>query len=135
MKSIILYCSILFLTADACTKTNDQPKSKTDFIPIISANTPALVTQGQPIISDVKCGFYSHFADITFLNFDIIERLPKQYEIRAKAFYDNIQYEFSLPVVSTFDTLMTIQTSTPGQYILKFYTTNELVQSDTVQVN
>ena len=127
--------SILCVLAFSCTKYRDNPKSKTDYIPIISANSPSNVTQGQPIISRVKCGFYESFADITFLNFEINESLPRQYQIRAKAFYNNIIYGVSVPVVSTFDTIMTVQTSMPGQYILKFYNSNQLVESDTVQVN
>ena len=83
-------------------------------------------------------GFYDHFADITFLNFEVKESQPKQYDIRAKAFYDNIAYGISLPVVSTFDKTMTLQTSTsgPGKYLLKLtHRFNQLVQVDTVVVN
>ena len=82
-------------------------------------------------------GFYDYFADITFLNFEVRQSQPKQYDIRAKAFYNNITYGISLPVVSTFDTTMTLQTSAsgPGKYLLKFYSFNQLVQIDTVEVN
>jgi hypothetical protein len=135
MRLFILLAITICLTATACKKSNDNPKSKTDYIPIISANSPSNVTQGQPIVSHVKCGFYEHFADITFLSFDIQENLPGQYAIKAKAFYDNIMYRYSLPVVSTFDTTLTLQTPTTGQYILKFFSFNQLVETDTVLVN
>jgi hypothetical protein len=135
MRLFILLAITICLTATACTKSNNNPKSKTDYIPIISANSPINVTLGQSIVSHVTCGFYAHFADITFLSFDIQENLPGQYAIRAKAFYDNIMYGYSLPVVSTFDTTLTLQTPTIGQYILKFYSFNQLVETDTVLVN
>ena len=82
-------------------------------------------------------GFYEHSADIKFLNFEIKKVLPKQYDIRAKAFYTNIQYGISLAVVSTFDTTMMLQTTTleSGKYLLKFYSSNQLMQTDTVVVN
>lgn len=86
MKLITLLCLTLFLTLSACNKSKDQPKYKTDFVLIISATSPDFVLQGQPINSIVKCGFYSHTADITFLNFDIKEPLPLQFESRAKVF-------------------------------------------------
>lgn len=110
-------------------------KSKTDYLPINFASTSLIVSQGQPIVSRVNCGFYDHFSDVKFLNFEIKEEVPKQYQIRAKAFYDNIQYGISLSVVSTFDTTLTLQTNSSGQYILKFYNIDQIVQTDTVQVN
>ena len=130
-----LVLTVLSIFWTSCRKANDQPQSKTDYIPINAASTPQNVALGQPILSRVNCGFYEHFADITFLNFEVTEVLPKQFEIRAKALYDNINYGISLPVVSTFDTTLTIQTPTAGQYILKFYTSKQLIEADTVQVN
>jgi len=127
--------AILCFTLTSCKKLNDKPESKMDYIPINSATTPRTSIQGQAIHSRVNCGFYEHFADITFLNFEVNESIPRQFEIRARAFYDNIQYDISLPVVSTFDTTLAIQTPSSGQYILKFYSFDELVQTDTVQVN
>ncbi len=135
MKLLYFLLAILSLTTISCKKTNDNPEFKTDYIPINAANTPRNITQGQPLLSRVNCGFYDHFADIKFLNFEVKEGLPRQYEIRAKAFYDNIQYGISLPVVSTFDTTLTLQTPMTGQYILKFYSFNKFIEADTVQVN
>ena len=137
MKLFSFLAIIAFLSLSACTKIQDQPTSKTDYVPIISARSPLTVAQGQPIISIVKMGFYEHSADIKFLNFEIKKVLPKQYDIRAKAFYTNIQYGISLPVVSTFDTTMMLQTTTleSGKYLLKFYSSNQLMQTDTVVVN
>lgn len=135
MKLLYFFAAISCVMSTSCKKTNDNPKSKTDYIPINSASTPRTVTQGQPILSRVNCGFYEHFADIKFLNFEVKKGLPRQYEIRAKAFYDNIIYGFSLPVVKTFDTTLTLQTPISGQYILKFYSFNKFIQADTVEVN
>jgi hypothetical protein len=137
MKPFSILAISSFLSFSACTKPQSQPTSKTDYLPIISSKSPLIVSQGQPIISIVKMGFYEHSADIKFLNFEIKETLPKQYDIRAKALYDNIQYGISLPVVSTFDTTMILQTTTAGsgKYFLKFYSFNQLIQTDTVVVN
>ena len=135
MKLFLFIGIVFFLISSSCKKPDVQPKSKTDYIPIISSISPITVKLGNPIISKVKCGFYEHSANITFLNFDVKEIRPKQFEIRAKAFYDNILYGISIPVVSTFDTTMVLQTSSSGQFILKFYSFNQLVQADTVTVN
>lgn len=80
-------------------------------------------------------GFYSYNADVTFLNFEVEEKSAKQYQIRAKGFYDNINYGISLPVVMTFDSTVFIKPVATGQYLLKFYSGSQLVQTDTVQVN
>ena|SRR5260221_13539002 len=137
MRLFFLLATLICLTTLACKKTKDtdRPKSKTDYIPIISANSPTQVTQGQPILSRVKCGFTEYFADITFLNFEIKETSPRQYDIRAKALYNNIMYDYSLPVLMTFDTTLPLQTLTTGKYILRFFSFNQLVEADTVQVN
>lgn len=135
MKFPFFITLLIFFVTTSCTKSKIQPKSKTDYIPIISANSPDTVNYGQSITAVVTCGFYDHFADITFLNFEVKENAPKQFEIRAKAFYDNIQDGISLPVVSIFDTSLIINTTTSGQYFLKFYSFNQLVQTDTIRVN
>jgi len=119
----------------SCEKSVDRPKSRTDYIPINSAITPRNVILGQEITSRVNIGFYSYSADVTFLNFEVKETVPRQYDIRAKGFYNNINYEISLPVVMTFDTTLSIQPTSTGQYIFRFYSSSKLVQSDTVLVN
>lgn len=80
-------------------------------------------------------GFYSYNADVTFLNFEVKKESAKHYEIRAKGFYDNINYEISLPVVMTFDSTVSIKPVATGQFLLKFYSGSQLVQTDTIQVN
>jgi len=135
MRLLLLLISAFCLTITSCKKTADRPKSKTDFIPIISSQTPRDVSLGQEIKSRVTMGFYSYNADVTFLNFEVKEKSAKQFEIRAKGFYDNINYEFSLPVVMTFDSTVFIRPVATGEYLLKFYTGSQLVQTDTVHVN
>ncbi len=137
MKLFFILAICISLTNIGCKKNdrNERPTSKTDYIPIVSANSPAQVTQGQPIQSRVKCGFTEYFADITFLNFEVKQSLPRQYDIRAKAFYNNIIYDYSLPILMTFDTTLTLETSSKGQYLLKFYSFQQWVETDTVQVN
>src|SRR4051812_24387898 len=62
MQNLSSLMAILCLTATSCRKHNENPKSKTDYIPIITANSPTRVTQGEPIQSQVTCGFYEHSA-------------------------------------------------------------------------
>ncbi len=135
MRSFLLLISAFCFIATSCKKTIDKPKSKVDYIPIISATTTPNVTLGQEIKSLVKMGFYDHTANVTFLNFEVKETAVKQYEVRAKGFYDNINYEISLPVVMIFDSTVFIRPATTGQYLLKFYSASQLVQTDTIQVN
>ena len=135
MRTILFFAFIFCLVVTSCKKSVDRPKSKTDYIPINSAITPKNVILGQDITSRVNIGFYNYSADVTFLNFEVKETVPRQYDIQAKGLYDNINYEISLPVVMTFDTTLSIRPTTIGQYILRFYNSSKLVQSDTVQVN
>lgn len=135
MKLSLLLISAFSLTISSCKKNNDRPKSKTDYIPIISSQTPREISLGEEIKSRVTIGFYNYTADVTFLNFEIKEKPEKLFEIRAKGFYDNINYELSLPVVMTFDSTVSIRPATTGQYLLKFYSGSHLVQTDTVLVN
>lgn len=135
MRNILFFGFIFCLVMTSCKKSVDRPKSRTDYIPINSAITPRKVILGQEITSRVNIGFYSYSADVTFLNFEVKEIVPRQYDIRAKGFYNNINYEISLPVVMTFDTTLSIQPTSTGQYILRFYSSSKLVQSDTVIVN
>jgi hypothetical protein len=137
MKLFPSFIFIFILSSGACTKPQNMPASKTDYIPIISSKSPLNVARDQPVVSTVTMGFYERSADIKFLSFEVRETSVKQFDIRAKGFYDNIQYGISQPVVSIFDTTLTLQTTTsgPGQYLLKFYSFNQPVQTDTVQVN
>ena len=133
---IVCVCLIVCFGLSFCTKHNDQqPKSKIDYIPVWSANTPKSGQQGQEIHSKVTCGFANHFADITFLGFEVKEKSNLHFDIRAKAFYDNIIYGFALQVLNTFDTTLVIQTPVVGQYVLDFYSFNQFTESDTVRVN
>ena len=139
MRLFLLLAGVICLTVTSCKKPTDKPiekpKSKTDYIPIISANTSPEVALGESIKSKVKMGFYSLSASVTFLNFDVKETTERQYDIRAKGFFDNINYAISLPVVMTFDTILSIRPKIKGQHILRLYSALQLVQTDTVQVN
>jgi len=135
MRTNLFFAFIFCLVVTSCKKSVDRPKSKTDYIPINSAVTSTNITLGQDIQSRVNMGFYSYSADVTFLSFEVKETVARQYNIRAKGLFENINYEVSLPVVMTFDTTFSIKPTTTGQYILRFYNSSKLVQSDTVQVN
>jgi hypothetical protein len=135
MRFSFLFVAVFCLLVSACRKSPERPKSRTDYIPINSAVTPRNVALGQEIKSQVNLGFYSYSADVTFRNFEVKETAARHYEIRAKGFYNNINYEISLPVVMTFDAMLSIQPTVAGQHILHFYSSSQLVQADTVQVN
>jgi hypothetical protein len=136
MRLLFFTICIFCLAVSSCKKSVvDRPKSKTDYIPINSTTTPRNIVLGQDISSRVNLGFYSYSADVTFLGFEVKEAASRQYDIRAKGVFDNINYEFSLPVVMTFDTTLSIRTTVSGQHILKFYSSSQLVKTDTVQVN
>lgn len=135
MRLFFFFAFAFCLVMSSCKKTANRPKSKTDYIPINSAITTRNITLGQDIKSRVNLGFYSYNADVTFLGFEAKETIARQYDIRAKGFYDNIDYEISLPVVMTFDTTLSIRPTARGQHILRFYSSLQLVQTDTVQVN
>lgn len=129
-----IFTCIFFIS---CSKTEvvNQPKSKTDYYPILSAISPKTALAGDSIISKVRCGFYEYFADISFLGFEIEEPASNQFNIKAKASYKNINYNISLPVVMIADQRLALPTPSTGRYILKFYSLDNLVQTDTVQVN
>jgi len=135
MRLLFFIICVFCLAVSSCKKSADRPKSNTNYIPINSANTPHIIAFGQDIKSRVNLGFYSYRADVTFLGFEVKEAASRQYDIRAKGFFDNINYEFSLPVVMTFDTTLSIRPTASGQHILRFYSSSQLVQTDTVQVN
>src|SRR5438128_1364340 len=130
MRLNFLLLAIPCLASICCNKSNACGDSKTDFIPIITAASPTTVRQGEPIQSKVTCGFYEYFADVTFLRFDVTQTLQRQYEVRAKARYSDIMQAYSLPVVSVFDTTLTLPTPVTGQYLLNFYNANKLVETD-----
>lgn len=136
MRLLLFILCVFCLTAGSCKKSAvDRAKSKTDYILINSTITPRNVALGQDIESRVNLGFYSYNADVTFLGFEVEKTSSRQYDIRAKGFFDNINYDFSLPVVMTFDTTLSIRPTANGQHILRFYSSSQLVKTDTIQVN
>ncbi|MEO5942599.1 MAG: hypothetical protein ABIP30_15690 [Ferruginibacter sp.] len=134
MRVFLLLTGAICLMVTSCKKVADKPQSKTDYIPIISANTTSYAALGEDITSKVKMGSYSYNADVKFINFDVKKIAERNYDIRAVGFYSNINNSISLPVVATFDTTLLIRPTVMGQYILRFYNSLQLVQTDTVQV-
>ena len=130
MRAVKIGTIVVCLLAAGCSKQT----SKDDYMPINSAIVPHSVAPGQPITASVNCGFYSYSGDVKFLGFEYKQSAPKQFEVRAKAHYGNRNYSIALEVVVTFDTTLTLPVDTPGQYILKFYSPKDVIQTDTVMV-
>jgi hypothetical protein len=134
MRQIFLSFIILTIFA-GCKKNDNEPDTVLVDLGIISTNTPMAVTQGQDIVSKVKCSG----SDLCyrFAKFEINEIVNKQFEIKAKATYPNSKKGdiVCLQAIYYADTSLKINAATKGQYILKFYNNNLLFKADTVQVN
>lgn len=121
---IALACAMIL----GCTK-EDEPKEKVADLHIIATTTPASILKGEEILSKVKC----QGPDLCYsLRFDITEVSARQFEIRAKALHRGNVCALALYSV---DTIARIQATANGQYLLRFYNANQLVKTDTVQVN
>ena len=131
-KSSIMFLLIVFIS---CNKVSNEPDTISVDLAIISTNTPKTILQGQDILSNVICsGSNLCYA---FSNFEINETQPKIFDIKAKGTLPNSKKRDVVCLQAFYykDTTLKINTSTKGQYILKFYNNNLLSKSDTVQVN
>jgi hypothetical protein len=134
MRQIIIFL-IIFFFFSSCKKRHVEPDKVTVDLTIIKTNTPITQTQGQDIISNIKCtgsDLCFHFS-----NFEINETKPREFSIKAKATYPNCSIGdcVCLQAIYNVDTTVNIKTITNGQYILRFYNNNLLFKTDTVQVN
>jgi hypothetical protein len=134
MRQIIFLFIILTLLG-ACKKRDIQPDTISVDLTIIKTNTPTTQVQGQEIISNVKCS--GSDLCFKFSKFDIRETKPREFAIKAKSTYPNCSIGdcVCLQAIYYIDTTVNIKTTTSGQYILRFYNSNFLFKSDTVQVN
>jgi hypothetical protein len=128
---IIPFALIFF----SCNKREDIVKTFNGNLPIVSTSTPTTALVGQNIISNVRCELASISGSVIFQGFDIKEITARQFNLSAKALYKDWNTQITMPVIWTLDTISNIKATTPGQYILKFYNSTQLVKSDTVQVN
>jgi len=127
----ILFCFLIF----SCTKTNQVSEPFVGYIEIDSTNTVKTIPVGQNIKSIIRLVIPSISGETTFLGFEVVESPVKIFSIKAKALYKPWFGQLSLQVYQTFDTTISIKTNLPGRHILNFYNSNNLLKSDTVQVN
>lgn len=112
----------------------DKPiESDTQFMPmaIIQTTTPKTAMQSQGIVSLIKvagadlCYRFAYFTvqqQQLFVDVRAVGTYPTKPTMCAQTSY----YK---------DTTLSIPTSVTGQYIVRFYNGNQLLKSDTVQVN
>lgn len=135
MKHLSFFVVLFSLTLYSCTKKEEIVKTFNGNLPIVSTSTPTTALVGQNIISNVRCELSSVSGSVIFQGFDIKETSTRQFSLTAKALYKDWNTQIAMPVIWTLDTTSKINTTTTGQYILKFYNSTQLVKSDTVQVN
>jgi hypothetical protein len=131
----IIFLSIILTLLGACKEREIQPATISVDLTIIQTNTPTTQAQGQEIISNVKCS--GSDLCFKFSKFEISETKPREFAIKAKSTYPNCSIGdcVCLQAIYYIDTTVNIKTSTKGQYILRFYNSNFLFKSDSVQVN
>lgn len=97
-----------------------------------STNTPQTVSKGGDIISSVKC--YGPDLCYRFAKFDIKETRARQFDIRAKATYPENNSVVCAQALYKVDTTVSINATTSGLYVLRFFHNNTLFKADTVEV-
>jgi hypothetical protein len=131
-----LFLSLVILTIlGGCKKNDDEPATVLVDLGIIAATTPTTTTQGQDIVSAVRCS--APDLCYKFAKFEINETANRQFEIKAKATYPNSKKGDIVCAQAIYyaDTSLKINAAAKGQYVLKFYNNNVLFKADTVKVN
>jgi hypothetical protein len=134
MRQIILSFLILAIFV-TCKKHNNEPDTILVDLTIISTVTPITATLGQDIVSAIKCS--APDLCYKFAKFEVKEMATRQFEIKAKATYPDSKKGdiVCLEAIYYADTLLKINATTKGQYVLNFFNGNLFFKSDTVQVN
>lgn len=126
---------LFILSCLSCNKASNEPDTVSVNLAIISTNTPRTLSQGQNIISNVRCSG----SDLcySFSHFETTNTDGKIFNISAKGNYPNSKKGdvICLQAIYYKDTTVSISTPSKGQYVLRFYNNNQLSKSDTVQVN
>ena len=129
----MILAAIVFLTL-SCHKTEETIKTFTGPLPIVATNSPTTVFAGQNIIAIVRCQLSSLSGSVSFQGFNIRQTSANEFAIAANALYKDWNTQIAMPVMWTLDTIASIRPVFPGQYILRFYNSNQLFKSDTVRV-
>ena len=135
MKHVLFLVGLFMVPFCSCNKKDGLVETFHGNLPIVSTNTPATVAAGQDIICKVRCELSSISGSVIFEGFDVTTPTNRQFNVRAKAFYQNWNTQISMPVMMVLDTSLIITTAITGQYVVNFYNAAQLVKSDTVQVN
>lgn len=122
----LFFLLLIFTVAAGCKKNSNEPDTVVVDLTIISTTTPTTATQGQNIISNVRCS--GPDLCYKFLRMDVKESGTRQFEIKAKATYPNSKKGDIVCAQAIYyvDSSITINATTKGQYILKFYNSNTL---------
>lgn len=137
MKIFLVSSVCLVMIMISCSKQEPEPVKKTYLgnLPIVYTNTPPVAIAGENIISNVQCELASVSGSVSFKGFSIVEISPRQFNITAKALYQNWYTQITMPVIFTLDTIASIETTGTGKYFLHFYNNQYLLKTDTVEVN
>lgn len=132
MRQIIIVITFIG-SLISCTKPDKKPDKILVDLQITHTESPISLLKGQDIISKIKC----QAPDLCYMfsHIDSKEVSTRQFEIRAKATYPNDPNVFCAQALYTVDTTVKIHPTSKGQYLLRFYKENQLLQTDTVQVN
>ncbi len=119
----------------SCRKSGIEQNTVFVDLWFVSVNTSKNVSAGQDIISQVTCSG----SDLCyrFSHFEIKEPYPREFYITAKATYPNPKKGdiVCLQTIYNKDTSVSIPASAAGKYVLHFLNDDEVIKTDTVQVN
>jgi hypothetical protein len=135
VKHFQIFIQLLAMASLSCNKMESINKTYIGNLPIVTTSTPTTALVGQNIISNVRCQLTSMSGALIFQGFEIKEETHRQYNISAKALYQDWNTQIALMVIFTLDTTSSIKATSTGKYILNFYNAAQIVKSDTVQVN
>jgi hypothetical protein len=128
---LCLFASLIALIpTQSCSKTTTINGELT----YAATETPKIITAGQPIIAKVRLQYQTTSVQINFKGFQTKEMPTHHYSITAPAKITTNGQASSNAAYWWMDTTYTIHTVNPGQYILNFVYSNDIVKSDTVLV-
>ncbi len=126
--AILLFLGIIV----SCDKPKAEAETTEVDLTIISANTVATATQGQDIVSAIKC--IGSDLCYQFSHFEINQTKEREFDIRTKGTYPIMPIACPLAIYYK-DTTLRIPAETKGMYILRYYNQTVLFESDTIPVN
>jgi len=125
----------------ACNKSTVKPQLESGDtsdtvlvdLTILSTATPANISQGQNIVSNVRCAGSN--LCYNFAKFEVAETGARQFEIKAKSTFPTGSDIGCFEAIYYKDTTFEIKNPASGQYVLKFLNNNQIFKIDTVQVD